>query len=260
MSLSKLSLTIGTLLASLNSYASVQNVADVDGYERTTSYAYGPVSSVAITSEHAHKLILNVQLSNEFSRCDNANVYSNRTHTNLASLNVSINSHVLTSLTMETEFSDESALQDPKTVHIGCTDEFGQEFNVLVNVPGAPIVDWQVSLQPAGKFIYIPYSYGYHSAYKIESRLSVNNQNTQSYCTTLANRSVSLGLFHGEDRKGPFHSDVFIKNEVLTNPAHQVLYQIIECENAAGKTMAVKVFNLTNPNHIHLWEDQLIVK
>ncbi|MDK1287099.1 hypothetical protein [Pseudoalteromonas umbrosa] len=260
MSLSKLSIVFCTLLTSLNAAALAQNIADEDGFERLTHYIDGPVSHVLITSEHAHKLTLNVQLRDEFSRCYNANVYSNETHNNLANLSLSVDVDSTQSLTLEADLNDENALQASKTVHINCLDGDGIDYNVLVNVPGAPIVDWQVTLEPEGKFIYQPYSYGYHSAYRIRSSLSVNNQNTQSYCSTVANRGVSLGLFHGEDRKGPFHSDVFIKNDVLTNPAHQVLYQIIECENAAGKTMVVKVFNLTNPNIIHLWEDQVIVK
>lgn len=260
MSMSKLSIALGSVLTSLNVFAVAQNIADEDGFERVTHYDMGPVSSAMITSEHAHKLTLNVQLRDELSVCNHANVYSNETHTNLANLSVSVDTHSIMNLTLEADLHDENVLQDSKTVHISCIDAHGDDYNVLVNVPGAPIVDWQVTLAPEGKFIYIPYSYGYHSAYRINSLLKVNNQNTQSYCTTVANRGVSLGLFHGEDRKGPFHSDVFVKNEVITNPAHQVLYQIIECENAAGKTMVVKVFNLTNPNKIHLWEDQVIVK
>ncbi|KNC66707.1 hypothetical protein AC626_15230 [Pseudoalteromonas rubra] len=48
---------------------------------------------------------------------------------------------------------------------------------------------------------------------------------------------------------------------VVDNKAkNPVLYQILECENAVGKTMAVKVFNLTDPNGIYTYEDQLIVK
>ncbi|TQF69809.1 hypothetical protein [Pseudoalteromonas luteoviolacea] len=248
------------LLPSLNVLALDQNIADVDGFERVTNYAYGPVQSALITSDRAHKLTINVQLRNEQNVCDFANVYSNKTNAHLSYVNIVADTQSNTMLLLDADLNDESSLLDSKSVHINCRDESGIGYNVFLNIPGAPIVDWQISLEPAGEFIYQPYSFGYHSAYSIKSKITVNNQNTQSYCTTLANRGVSLGLFNGEDRKGPFHSDVFIKNEVVMNPAQPVLYQIIECENAAGKTMVVKVFNLTNPTLIHTWEDQVIIK
>ncbi|KZN38912.1 hypothetical protein [Pseudoalteromonas luteoviolacea] len=259
MNYSRVSL-LATLFSSFSLLAVEQSIVDVDGFERVTNYAYGPVQSAIIVSERAHKLSLHVNLRDAQSDCGFANVYSIKTYSHLSTLNITKDVDDANSLILETELNDESALLDSKTVHINCTDAQGSNYTVQVNIPGAPVVDWQISLEPAGEFVYQPYSFGYHSAYKIKSLLRVNNQNTQSYCTTLANRGVSLGLFNGEDKKGPFHSDVFVKNEVVVNDAQPVLYQIIECENAAGKTMAVKVFNLTNPNLIHTWEDQLIIK
>ncbi|MBQ4813011.1 hypothetical protein A7985_15505 [Pseudoalteromonas luteoviolacea] len=251
---------LAALFSNSSLHASEQIIIDTDGFERVTHYAYGPVQSATITSERAHTLSLSVRLRDTQNDCQFANVYSSKTYSHLSGLRVSVDANDPKNLTLESDLNDESVLQEPKSVHINCTDSQGVDYKVQVNIPGAPVVDWQISLEPAGEFIHQPYSFGYHSAYEIKSLLKVNNQNTQSYCTTLANRGVSLGLFNGEDRKGPFHSDVFVKSDMIVNHAQPVLYQIIECENAAGKTMVVKVFNLTNPNLIHTWEDQLIIK
>ncbi|WDE13738.1 hypothetical protein [Thalassomonas haliotis] len=131
-----------------------------------------------------------------------------------------------------------------------------------VLVPGAPVIDWQANVEPPGEFIHNSHSYGYHSAYHISSLLSVNNQNNAGFCYTEANRGVELGLFHGLPGKGQFHSDVFVVNDEIDNSGRPqpMIYQVIECENASGKTRAVKVWELVNEEGINLIRDEIIVK
>jgi len=155
----------------------------------------------------------------------------------------------------------EQYLTSNKTMSVNCIDDEGVDDYVLITMFGAPWVDYGIDELPNGERVHPPYSYGYHSAYTVTSRLTVNNQNNQAYCSTLSNRGVELGLFSGKEEKGPFHSDVFTVNkEVLNDTRQPVLYQILQCENAAGKTLAVEVFSLTNPESIYLLEDQLIIK
>ncbi|KAF7773762.1 hypothetical protein PCIT_a0078 [Pseudoalteromonas citrea] len=258
-------LLLASTLFSGASFALAQNVADTDGYERSTQYSFGPVSSAAITSEFAHQLRVDLLLRDELSSCQFANVYSNTGGGNnggeyIVNPSFEIDPATPAKITVSADIP-EQYLTNNKTMHVNCIDGEGVDYNVLVNIPGAPIVDWQIDVVPSGEFVHQPYSYGYHSAYSVTSRLTVNNQNNQAYCSTLSNRGVELGLFSGKEAKGPFHSDVFTVNKEVVNDTRQpVLYQILQCENAAGKTLAVKVFSLTNPESIYLLEDQLIIK
>ncbi|MDK1311684.1 hypothetical protein [Pseudoalteromonas ardens] len=236
-----------------------QNVFDTDGYERLTNYTSGPVSSALLTGEFAHNFEAQLVLRGEGAYCESANLYSANDGRHIVNLGVKT---IADRNTVEMGVAiPEATLTEKKVLHVSCYDAAGDWYKVLVNVPGAPVVDWQIELTPAGDFVNQPYSYGYHTAYHISSRLVIDNQNNDARCSIVADRGVSLGLFHGEDRKGPFHSDVFTLDTVVDNKAkNPVLYQILECENAVGKTMAVKVFNLTDPNGIYTYEDQLIVK
>ncbi|TMO78234.1 hypothetical protein [Pseudoalteromonas aurantia] len=144
---------------------------------------------------------------------------------------------------------------------VNCIDDEGVDDYVLITMFGAPWVDYGIDDLPNGERVHPPYSYGYHSAYTVTSRLTVNNQNNQAYYATLFNRDVELGLFSWKGAKRPFHSDVFTINKAVVNETRQpVLYHTFLCEDAAGKTLAVEVFSLTNPESIYLLEDQLIIK
>lgn len=257
-------LLLASTLFSGASFALAQNVEDTDGYERLTQYASGPVASATIISEYAHHLTVELLLAQDTSYCDVANVYSNTGGWNnngehVANTRVTIDTNNPSKLTASVAIP-EQFLSTNKKLRVSCYDAQGTDYKVQVNIPGAPDVDWQIDVTPKGEFVHQPYSFGYHSEYHVSSRLTVNNHNNQAYCSVVANRGVELGLFSGKESKGPFHSDVFTANKDVVNVRQPVLYQILECENAAGKTLAVKVFSLTDPNGIYLLEDQLIVK
>ncbi|WP_105170008.1 hypothetical protein [Pseudoalteromonas sp. T1lg23B] len=257
----KLSLFAAALAASTGVLALPEQAFDTDGFERVTEYSYGPIASAIITSEFAHQLNVYLHPRNAGDSCQYGNIYAQSTGEHIAHADVSnVPAQVL--MQQATAEIPDQYLMENKRLRVSCTNSEGQDYDVLVNIPGAPVVDWQISVEPKGEFIHRPNTYGYHSVFEVTSKLNVNNQNNGSRCTTLSNRGVELGLFHGEGRVGPFHSDVFTTNiEVDNSQAGQpVLYQIIECENAVGKTMAVKVFTLTNPDSIYLLEEDVIVK
>ncbi|CAM4302577.1 hypothetical protein [Pseudoalteromonas byunsanensis] len=258
----KLSLfAAATLTASASSLALPEQAFDTDGFERVTEYSYGPIASAIITSEFAHQLNVYLHPRNVGDSCQYGNIYTQSTGEHVAHADVS---NVAAQVFIQQAAADipERHLVENKRLRVSCTSAAGEDYDVLVNIPGAPIVDWQISVEPKGEFVHRPNTYGYHSSYEVTSKLNINNQNNGSRCTTLSNRGVELGLFHGEGRFGPFHSDVFTTNLTVDNSraGQPVLYQIIECENAAGKTMAVKVFTLTNPDSIYLLEEDVIVK
>ncbi|KZW99881.1 hypothetical protein JL49_14735 [Pseudoalteromonas luteoviolacea] len=262
MKMFKLGTFAAAMLTSVSAVAAPINIADTNGYDRHTVYADGPVSRVVITSEFAHNFSADIELR-DGARCEYGNLYSNVDSSHIVNAAVQPDANIVGQATIGINNGiPEERLTDSKLLKLGCYDADNTWYHVLVNVPGAPIVNWDITVEPAGEFVNQPYSFGYHSAYRVKSTLNVDNQNrSQSYCHTVANRGVSLGLFHGEDTSNVFHADVFTQDKVYTNDTAQpVLYQIIECENAAGKTMAVKVFNLTDPNGIYTYEDQLIIK
>ncbi|MDK1286637.1 hypothetical protein [Pseudoalteromonas umbrosa] len=262
MKMFKVGTLAAAMLTAVSAVAAPINVADTNGYDRHTVYSYGPVSRVVITSEFAHNFSADVELR-DGARCDNGNLYSNVDSSHVVNVGIQADATNANAATIGvTNAIAEDKLTHNKTLHLSCYDADNTWYNVLVNVPSAPIVDWDITVEPAGDFVNQPYSFGYHSAFRVKSTLNVNNQNkSQSYCYTVANRGLSLGLFHGSDTSNTFHSDVFTQDKVYTNDTAQpVLYQIVQCENAAGKTMAVKVFNLTDPNGIYTYEDQLIIK
>ncbi|GEK09817.1 hypothetical protein HUZ36_17755 [Pseudoalteromonas sp. McH1-7] len=254
-------LSLAAVFVSANSMALPSLAHDTDGFERVTEYTNGPVATAILASEFAHNLKVDLHPRGEGDFCSYANVYHHTTGEQIAHANVqglSGSNYVQ----QATATIPEQYLTANKRVEVSCTSASGEQYDVYVNVPGAPLVEWEINAQPAGEFVHRPNTYGYHSAYHVESRLSVDSQSNSGRCTTLSNRGVELGLFHGESGKGPFHSDVFMTDITVDNSqaGQPVLYQIIECENAAGKTLAVKVLSLTNPNSINVIHEEHVIK
>ncbi|WP_440053934.1 hypothetical protein ACSLBF_13795 [Pseudoalteromonas sp. T1lg65] len=234
---------------------------DTDGFERVTEYSQGPVATSIITSEFAHHLNVYLHPRANGDSCSYGNIYDHTTGQQIAHANVT---RVPAQVFIQQASADipEEFLTNNKRLVVSCTTAEGEDYDVMVNVPGAPIVNWELKAEPRGEFVYRSQAYSYHSAYEVTSVLNVNNQGNGGSCKTLSNRGVELGLFHGKDGKGNFHSDVFSTNVTVDNSeaTQPVIYQILECQNAAGKTMAVKVLTLTNPDEIYLMEDELIIK
>ncbi|MEJ6475174.1 hypothetical protein [Pseudoalteromonas piscicida] len=257
----RFALSLAATLASASSMALANQAHDIDGFERVTEYKNGPVATAILASEFAHNLKIDLHPRSEGDSCSYGNVYHHTSGVQIAHADV----HPLSGqgfIQQATAEIPEQYLTENKRVEIACTSASGEQYDVYVNVPGAPIVQWELAAEPAGEFVHRPNTYGYHSAYQVQSHLSVNSQSNSGRCTTLSNRGVELGLFHGESGKGPFHSDVFMTDITVDNSqaGQPVLYQIIECENAAGKTLAVKVLSLTNPNSIYVVHEELVVK
>lgn len=236
-----------------------ETIYDTDGFERTTSFNSGPVHSAQIVSSSAHELEVYLYPRNLSDSCHSASVYTDDAYIEQVMVDLVGGSRNVRSVKAQIP---EALLTENKRVIAYCSDGENQEYYVHVLVPGAPVIDWQASVEPKGEFIYNSHSYGYHSSYNISSLLTVNNQNNAGYCYTVANREVELGLFHGRQGIGPFHSDVFVTNEQVDNSAEPqpVIYQVIECVNPSGKTKAVKVWELVNEEGINLVHDEIIIK
>ncbi|MCG9761102.1 MULTISPECIES: hypothetical protein [Pseudoalteromonas] len=254
-------LSFAAMLVSASSVALSNQAHDIDGFERVTEYANGPIATAVLASEFAHNLKVDLYPRGEGDFCSYANVYHHTSGEQIAHADVQLLSSN-TSVLQAVADIPEQYLTDNKRVEVACTSAAGEQYDVYVNVPGAPLVQWDISAQPAGEFVHRPNTYGYHSAYRVKSHLNVDSQSNGGRCSTLSNRGVELGLFHGENGKGPFHSDIFTTDITVDNSqaGKQVLYQIIECENAAGKTLAVKVLSLTNPTGIYIVHEELVVK
>ena len=261
MKIKNLALVIVPSLISLGANATTQPVFDVDGFERHTTYNSGPVSSATIASDSAHNLEVYL-FSREIGGCTTANVYSSESGEYIASAYVDFlgGSHGKVR-TVKASIPEEFLFTN-KSLKVSCTNTQSERFYVHVNVPGAPIIDWQASVEPTGEFKYQYHSYPYHTSYTVSSTLNINNQNYYSGCRTIENRGVELGLFHGESGKGPFHSDVFTSTTAVDNSAipQPVIQQTIECENAAAKTKAYKVWSLTDEASISLIYELIVVQ
>ncbi|CAH9050438.1 hypothetical protein PSECIP111951_00192 [Pseudoalteromonas holothuriae] len=252
---------LATITASTSSFALPNQAFDTDGFERVTQYAHGPIATSIITSEFAHKLNVYLHPRNVGDFCSYGNIYAQTTGEHIVHADIS---RVPAQVVIQQATADipEQYLTQNKQLRVSCTTVQGEDYDVLVNIPGAPIIEWEVDVEPRGEFVHRPNTYGYHSAYKVNSHLRINNQSNDGRCQTLSNRGIELGLFHNKNSKGPFHSDVFstLKTIDNTQAGQPVLYQMIECQNAAGKTLAIKVFTLTNPTDIYIVEEDLIVK
>ena len=155
----------------------------------------------------------------------------------------------------------EDLLTTNKRIVASCIDGENKRYDVHVLVPGVPKINWQASVEPRGEFIESSHSYSYHNRFHISSLLTVNNQHNGGRCYTVGNLGVELGLFHGRPDMGPFHSDVFVTNGERDNSVdvHPVVYQVIECENASGKTRAWKVWELFNEQGTDLIHDDIVI-
>lgn len=262
MKKSKLVLALVSSLITLGANAAPQIIFDTDGFDRTTEYSSGPVASAIIASEYAHRLEVYLFRNQMESDCTSANVYAFESGEYVATAHVGYVGGSDGRIRNVIAEIPEEFLQTNKVVEASCTNPEGEEFTVRVNAPGAPIVNWQASVEPTGEFVYQSHSYSYHSSYKVSSSLNINNQSVNAFCQSTQTRGVNLGLFHGKDGKGNFHSDVFITNKEVNNALspQPVLHQSVECEGTGGKTKLIKVWDLTDENNIKLIHDELIVR
>jgi hypothetical protein len=240
--------------------SAITNVYDNDGFERSTSFNEGPLHSSQIISSTAHELEIYLYPRGINDTCSYANIYTSMDNEHIASVPVGLVGGSNSVKRLMTAIPEEY-LTENKRVVVSCNDALGKGYNIHIKAPGAPIINWQANIEPRGEFVYRSKSYSYHSAYQVHSNLNIDNQNNFAHCKTVNNRDVELGLFHGQEGKGPFHSDIFIANANIDNSIapQPVVYQVIECENAVGKSRAIKVWELTNESVINLIHDDVTV-
>ncbi|TMO56276.1 hypothetical protein [Pseudoalteromonas aurantia] len=242
------------------SFASSKNVFDIDGYDRYTTYAEGPVSSSVIASDYAHYLDVYLHPSATTNKCYSAEVQTENTGELITFASIrTVDQHgrihqVLTTI------PDEYVAINKKLV-VTCDDDSGDEYKIHVKIPSAPKIHWVLTVEPTENSQYIqPHqSFGYHTEYKANSTLRIENQTTDSFCQTTSKFSPDLGLFNGVGGADKFNSNVFMTNKVVDNGANPkpVLIQSVECQNSAGKTVARKIFDLTDEAAIELIHDEV---
>jgi hypothetical protein len=253
-------LAVVSSLISLGASASAETVFDTDGFERYTEYKSGPISSSHIVSEYVH--LLEVYLSpRSAASCSSASVYAIDSGEYISTAYVGFaggsNGRIINA---KAQISEENLLKN-KVMEVNCTNEQGGDYNIRVNVPGAPVIEWQASVESTGEFVSPIRGFGYHSAFDFSSNINVNNQSNNSYCQSVQKNNLDIPLFNGQNGKGSFHSDVFVSQNSIDNSEspRPTFHQVIECRNAAGTTKAVKVWDLTNSNGIELIHDEIII-
>ena len=240
------------------SFASTKNVFDVDGYDRYTEYAQGPVSASMIANDYAHYLDVYLHPSATKNDCYSAEVQTENTGEFITSASLrTVDQHGRIHQA-RTTIPDEYVAVNKKLI-VTCDDTAGEEYNIHVKVPSAPKIHWNIAVEPTenSKFIHQSQSFGYHTEYKVDSTLRIENQTTDSFCQTTSQFSVDLGLFNGAGGADKFNSNVFLANKVVNNTENPkpVLVQSVECQNSAGKTVARKIFDLTDEASIELLYD-----
>lgn len=252
-----------SLVTSTYSFANSQNIFDIDGYDRYTEYAQGPVSASVIASDYAHYMDVYLHPSATANACYSAEVKTENTGEFIASANIrTVDQHGRIHQAYST-IPDEYVSVNKKLV-VTCDDDAGDEYKIHVKIPSAPKIHWDVTVEltESSEYIQPSRSFGYHSEYKVSSSLRVENQTTDSFCQTTSQYSPALGLFNGEEGADKFNSNVFLSNKIVNNLVNPkpVLMQSIECQNSAGKTVARKVYDLTNKDAIELLYDEVEYK
>jgi hypothetical protein len=260
MKVCKFSVVALSLVTISPSFASSKNVFDIDGYDRFTEYKHGPVSSSVIASDYAHYLDVYLHPSATTNKCYSAEVLTENTGEliTFASIKtVDQNDRIYQVLTT---IPDEYVAMNKKLV-VACDDDSDDEYKIHVKIPSAPKIHWVMTVEPTenSEFIQPSQSFGYHSEYKVDSTLRIENQTTDSFCQTTSKFSPDLGLFNGVGGADKFKSNVFLTNKVVNNTVNPkpVLIQSVECQNSAGKTIARKIFELTDKNAIELIHDEV---
>ena len=252
--LSAACLSVLSLSASVN----VTNVYDTDGHDRHTYLSLGPVSSLTTANDTARDLTVYVYRENANSNCNYGEVYDVNTGATITPVNIAP-----AGATMYVDKVDaplpESALNTNKSLKLTCSDENGDVYNVYHKLPSVPQISWNGQVESTGEFIYQSQSYGYHDEIRYSGIINVNNQTTDSYCYSDADRGVPLNLFNDKSGKGNFHSDVFVAERTLSNTA-PVLFQSITCVNPMGSTRLIKAWELTDETEIRLIVDETIIR
>ncbi len=243
---------------SINAFANTSNIYDTDGTNRQSNLSTGPVSSLITASSAARELTVYVHRENINSSCHHGTVYDQNSGETITSVNIA-SAGAMPLIDKVDALLPDSALNTVKVLKLTCTDENNDTFAIHHKIPAAPQITWNATVEPTGEFVYQNQSYNYHNEIRYSGIINVNNQTTEGYCYSSADRGVPLYLFHGNNGKGDFHSDVFVADRTFTNTA-PVLYQSVTCVNPAGRTRILKVWELTEENEINLIVDELIIR
>jgi len=257
MKMKCLTLAVLSILSSSAS-ASITNIYDTDGNNRHTVQSRGPISSFATSSNNARELMVYVYRKNAYSSCSDGQVYESNSGQYITSVQIKP-AGVTPVVDVISAPLPEESLNKNKVLKLTCTDEQGDEYNIRHNLPSVPQINWQATVDSVGDFINQSQSYSYHDKIQYRGNININNQTTDAYCYSDADRGQPLALFHDESGKGNFHSDVFVSNRTVENTA-PVLFQSITCENPMGSTRVLKVWELTDENSINLITEETFIR
>ena len=245
-------------LFSISAFANLTNVYDTDGHNRHTYLSLGPVSSLTTANDTARDLVVYVYRDNADSTCTYGEVYEVNSGQTVTFVNIE-SAGATMYVDKVTASLPESVLNKNKALKLACHDENGDAFNVHHKLPSVPQVSWTASVEATGEFVHQHQSYGYHDEIRYSGIINVNNQTTDSYCYSDADRGVPLYLFHDVNGKGRFHSDVFVADRTMGNTA-PVLYQSVTCVNPMGSTRVIKAWELTEESGINLIVNEAIIR
>lgn len=226
-------------------------IFDNNGNSRITNYSQGPIASIYKDHTSAREVSLFVYRNSFQSVCSSANIYNSNTDSLITRGNI-IAGDVNTSTLNIRASLPEAALDQQKVVRIQCTSENGTAYSVEHKIPAVPSVQWNSNLvatsewTPAGgcQQSHCNPGFGSFASMNYNASLNVVNHSMEGSCQLDWNRGADIALFHGQNSRENFHTDYFTTNVAITEYEPPVIIQRISCQNSAGTTSAVQVWEI----------------
>ncbi|KZN39802.1 hypothetical protein N474_17630 [Pseudoalteromonas luteoviolacea CPMOR-2] len=258
-----------SLLAVDSAVASV-TVEDLDGYNRESKYTAGVVNRIVTDSLHARTFNGWLFRNDAYDKCETGVVYDEITGQVIAPVGTTpggAQAYTVDSIFLQGNFTDEQ-LQRTRVLAMNCESASGEQFVVKHKIPALPKITWDAQLVGVGPWNKPDCSgpaqhcggAGWYNEVSYTSSLHINNGTKDGYCTATAGEGSYSKVFNGYDSTPLFHTNHFAVSDVLYKSNSRIFRQEVSCNNPAGTTERLTVWEITGENDINLVVDHTSYK
>ncbi|MBQ4836497.1 hypothetical protein [Pseudoalteromonas luteoviolacea] len=265
----KLLAAVVSLVAMNNAVASV-TVNDVDGYDRESKYTGGFMDRIVTDSDHSRTFGAWAFRADTYGSCSTGAVYdevSGEFIANVAIAPAGHNTWHIDRIVLQGQFT-EAQLQRTRVLSLSCESEAGESFTVNHKIPAVPKITWDATLTGVGEWQSPACGgqsshcggAGWYEQLSYTSSILVNNGTEDGFCTSQINDGLVSKVFNGYDSTPLFHTNHYALNNEVYNYNGRVFRQTVSCQNPAGTTEQVTIWEVTGENDINLVIDQVNYK
>ncbi|ESP92541.1 MULTISPECIES: hypothetical protein [Pseudoalteromonas] len=260
-------LTTGFLATSAFAQTSVQ---DIDGYNRTTTYANGAVDRIVTDSLSARTFEAWVYYKEAGSECTSGYIFDELTGQQYGTVNIGtggIGATMVDTVHFNNGFTDEQ-LKRNRVLALNCQNLEGEQFKVYHKFSALPVITWDTNLAGVGEYKRPDCTgasshcggRGWYEQVSYTSSLHIDNKNKDTYCSSTMNDGFESRVFNGYDSTPLFHTNHYALENAVYNYSGPAFRQTVTCHSPVGEVQRTQVWVVSGENDINLEVDYTVYK